>query len=106
MRPISKDKQNSIKNCLEKGQSVREIAQKLGIGKSTVSRVAKKLFPDRKVHIRGSPPKLSVRSRLYCVRQVTSGAKENAVEVAKSLGQDKNIMCMLTLFSEPCLTMA
>jgi hypothetical protein len=47
--------------------------------------MAKEAFPGRIVEKKGRPPKLTDRDRLYCVRQITVGGKESAVDVARSL---------------------
>lgn len=93
MKPLSNDLVCSVKKLLGDGLSIRKIAQKLNIGKSTVSRLGAKHFGDRLKAKTGRPVKLTNRDRQYCVRQITVGMgnKENAVEVTKSLREDLGI---------------
>src|SRR5271169_5015581 len=88
MKPISKDIETRIIQRLESGDSYRTIAKEVGVGRSTVQQVANKVFPDRSIEKKGRPPKLTERDKLYCVRQVTTGGKVTAVDVAKSLKKD------------------
>jgi len=91
MKPISKDIENRIIQRLESGDSYRTIAKEVGVGRSTVQQVANKVFPDRSIEKKGRPSKLTERDKLYCVRQITAGGKETAVDVAKSLKEDLGV---------------
>ena len=53
--------------------------------------MAKEAFPDRSIEKKGRPPKLTERDKQYCVRQVTTGGKETAVDVAKPLKEDLGV---------------
>ena len=85
MKAISKDIENKIIQHLNDGQSYRKTAQVVGISLATVQRVANRVFPGRVVEKKGRPPKLTARDKLYCVRKITLGGRETAVEVAKDL---------------------
>jgi transposase len=95
MKPISKDIENSIIQHLNDGHSYNKIAQIVGVGRTTIQRVANRVIPGRKVAKKGRPPKLTERDKLYCVREITMGGKETAVEVAralkKNLGKDVHV---------------
>jgi len=91
MKPISKDVKNCIIQRLESGDSYRVIAKAVGVSRATVQRVANTTFPDRSIEKQGRPPKLTERDKLYCVRQMTTGGKETAVDVAKSLRDDLGV---------------
>src|SRR5690349_8911669 len=91
MKSISKDIENSVIQRLDAGESYRKIGQTLDISHVTVKRVADRAFPGRKVEKKGRPPKLTERDKLYCVRQVTRGGKETAVEVAKELERNLGV---------------
>lgn len=82
---------NSVKKHVADGLSFRKIAGKLKIGKSTVARICSKYMPDREKTKKRRPLKLSPRYRQFCIRQITTGNKENAKEVAQSLENDLGI---------------
>jgi transposase len=91
MKSISKDIENQIIQHLNAGESHRKIAQIVGVGRSTVQRVANRMFPGRTIEKNGRPPKLTERDKLYCVRQMTLGRKKTAVEVVRCLEQELGI---------------
>src|SRR5262245_32041762 len=88
MKSTSKYIENQIIQRLNAGDSHRKIAQIVGVGRSTVQRVANRVFPGRTVRKNGRPSKLTERDKLYCVRQMTLGRKETAVEVDRCLEQE------------------
>ena len=91
MKPISKANKSSILQRLDNGDSYRKIAKALGMGLATVQRVANRMRPGRVIVKTGRPPKLTERNRLYCVRQITIGGKETAVDVARSLKEELGV---------------
>jgi len=91
MKPISKDIENSIIQHLNSEDSYRKTARAVGVSLATVQRVANRALPGRKVEKKGRPPKLTERDKLYCVRQLTIGGKETAVDVAKSLREELGV---------------
>ena len=91
MHQTPKDTKNQIVQHLNNGDSYRKTAQAVSVSAATVQRVANHVFPGRKVEKKGRPPKLTERDKLYCVRQVTRGGKETAVEVADSLKKELNV---------------
>jgi transposase len=88
MKQISKNIENDIINNLQNGLSNRETAKRADVSHATVNRIAKKAFPRRVVERKGRPPKLTLRDKHYCVRQITMGGKETAVDVKRSLEND------------------
>src|SRR5262249_11693600 len=88
MKPICKDIENCIIQCLESGNSYRTIGKVVGVSRATVQRVANKMFPGRSIEKKCRPPKSTERDKLYCVRQITTCGKETAVDVVKSLKKD------------------
>jgi len=91
MKPISKDIENSIIQHLESGDSYRKTARAVGVSHGMVRNVANRVFPGRKIEKKGRPPKLTERDKLYCVRQLTTGGKETAIDVAKSLKEELGV---------------
>lgn len=91
MKPISKDTENRIIQHLVSGDSYRSVASSVGVSLATVWRVANKVFPDRSVAKMGRLPKLTRRDRLFCVRELTIGGKETAVDVARSLQENLGV---------------
>ena len=91
MRPISKATECSILQKLDNGNSYRTIAKELGIGYSTVQRIASRKRPGRIGAKSGRPSKLTERDRQYCVNQITTGGIETAVAVAESLSNDLGV---------------
>ena len=91
MKSITKDVENKVINHLENDHSYRETAKEVGISYSTVKNIANRLFPNRVVSKKGRPPKLTHRDKLYCVRQITTGRKETAVDVKKSLENEVGV---------------
>lgn len=73
------------------GLSARESGRRAGVSATTAKRVAKQYFPGRKIQKNGRPTKLSEREKAFCVRKITMGGKENAVQVQKSLQDELNI---------------
>jgi len=88
MRTISEDVHNNIRALLAEGLSVRQIADRVNVGVTTVHRVRQKcppVLPKRKA---GRPNKLSDQNKRYCVRTITSARAETATDVAKRLDED------------------
>lgn len=90
MKPLCKSNQNNVICHLKNGLSNREVALRTGVSRSTVNRIAIKNFPGRETIKNGRPQKLSSREKSFCVRKLTIGGKENAVQVTKSLETELN----------------
>ena len=83
MHPISTCKLNSVTSLILEGYSCRDVAKKTGVGKSTVSRIVKKLESNKENINTGRPSKLTPRDRRSIVNQIESGKMDNAVEATK-----------------------
>jgi uncharacterized protein YdbL (DUF1318 family) len=86
MRLIPHSLQDNITSVLLHSQkSYGQIATKLGCSKATISRLAKKINPDRE-NPKGSMPKnLTTIDEKAIISQINTGKAENVVEVAKNL---------------------
>jgi transposase len=91
MRQIPKSSYNDATNLLNSGKSIREVAKRVGISSTTVSRIRKNLKPGLQNSKGGRPAILSDEDKRYCVRLVTKEKVENAVKVKKHLGADLGI---------------
>jgi len=91
MLPLSSDTRDNILLLLQQPLSVRKVAQKCNVGKSTVQNLRAKHFPNLIPPSRGRPSKLSPQDKRFCVRGITSGRLETGVAVAKQLENDLNI---------------
>lgn len=91
MREIHLNQRNDIISGLESGQSIREVAQNVGVSSATVGRIAKTYCSGRKLKKGGRPSILSDADKRYCVRQTTVGKLDNAVKVKKQLEKDHKI---------------
>ena len=93
MRRISQDQRNSVILLLQEGNSIREVAERLGLGKSTVGRILAENKPDVERSKGGRPGLLSVTDKNYCVQKVTHYCEDSAVKVAKDLEKDVGVKC-------------
>jgi len=91
MKQTSKNIESNIVNRIQNGLSNHEIAKGVGISRATVNRIANRVFPGRMIEKKGRPPKLTPRDKLYCVRQITMGGKETAMDVRRSLENDVGV---------------
>jgi transposase len=91
MKQVGKRIENDIVYHLQNGFSNRETAKRVGVSRSTVNRIAHKVFSESMVEKKGRPPKLTPRDKLYCVRQITMGGKETAVDVRRALEKDVGV---------------
>jgi transposase len=91
MKTTTASKVNSAITMLRNGVSIREIAEKLSLGKSTIGRIRMKHFPVVECSKGGRPPLLPEADKRYCVRKVTKGRISNAVKVTKMLEEDIQI---------------
>ena len=91
MRKLSQDQITSINILITEGKSTREIAKKLGCGRTTVGRYRKKtlnqspnLRPER-------PTKLTPRDKRAVTRLILNGGAKTAVEATKKLNQEREV---------------
>ena len=75
---------------LSSGFSLRKIAKKIGVSKTTLSRYAAKKGISLVAKSPGRPQKLSIRSERALVRSAESGMFKTAVEAAKYLTHENN----------------
>jgi transposase len=80
MHPISSAQKENILSLASSGLSLRQIASRAGVGKSTISRVLQDILPNRLVPPSGRPSKLSARSQQAILTQITTGKAANAVQ--------------------------
>jgi transposase len=59
MRPLSSEQKANIIFMLDSGKSIRDIASKLGVGKSTVGEVRSEIKSSLKENLGGCPSKLT-----------------------------------------------
>jgi transposase len=89
MRPISEATRQNIIGDLQAGYSIRQVAYRTNVGRTTVNKVAAEHLPNRKKPKGGKPLKLKEADKRYCVRQITRGGqKGNAISVQKQLSFD------------------
>lgn len=88
MRPISREKEQSIVALVEKGRSSREIAQSVGLAQSTVNRVRKRLCSSVLLSLGGRPKVLTEWEKRYASRLVTVGGLKTAREAADVLRRE------------------
>lgn len=83
MRPIPTEKHQTVVSLLLEGLSCREIAKKVGVGKTTVERIRSEVEPNKENIKTGRPSKLSDRDRRRLVNEIESGKVDNAVQATK-----------------------
>ena len=76
---------------LENGDSVRKIAQKLGVGKSTVAEIRSRFSSSLKENHGGRPSKLTSYDRRYLTRLITTGRADTATQLWRQLISHSNI---------------
>lgn len=67
MRPLSPEQHSNVISMLQNGASVRKIASKLGVGKSTVQEIQSGMDFSLKENHGGRPSKLSPQDRRHIV---------------------------------------
>jgi transposase len=85
MRALSLDTQYSIISLLRDGKSCRTIAQKLGISRTSVSRLRLSLDIPLPITKNGRPRKLTQWDSRYLRRQILSGVADNAAQLKRKL---------------------
>ena len=88
---LSKDKHQEIICYIKEGLSVRNIASKCNVGKSTVSEIRSQINLNNLVKSPGRPAKLSPQNKRLCIHSITSGKIKSAKQVQKNLLNDLNI---------------
>jgi transposase len=85
MHPISSTQKENILSLASNGLSTCHIASRVGVGKSTVSRVLQELLPNRQIPSAGHPSKLSPTDKRSILTQITTGKAANAVQATKHI---------------------
>ena len=80
MRPTSSAQKENILALAFNGHSVRSIASKTSVGKSTVSEILQDIYPNCSMPSAGRPSKLSSTDQRAIVTQITTGRATNAVQ--------------------------
>lgn len=88
MHSISVDTRNNVLSLLLHGFSVRKVADRCRVSKSTVQNIRAKHFPGLILPQPGRPAKLSAQNSDFCVGAITLGRLETSVAVAKKLFDD------------------
>ena len=91
MKATPTSKVNSVITLLRSGASIREIAQKLSLSKSTIGRIKLEHCPGVVSSKGGRPCALTEADKRYCVRKVTKERVSNAAKVTKLLEEDHRI---------------
>ena len=71
-RPLSERKQNDMFSLLQNGSSVRDVANRLHVSKSSVQRFREKHFPDAKFAIGGRPHKMMSKMERSAIINLTT----------------------------------
>jgi transposase len=80
MRATSSSQRENAISLLLSGYSIRQVASKTCLGKSTIARINKELEEDKENCKPGRPSKLSPRDRRSISQQITTGQLDNAVQ--------------------------
>jgi len=91
MRTLSAELTNHILSLLELGYSAHNISSSTGVHHTTIIRLHSKHFPDLHKSSGGHPHKLSPTDIRHATHLIGSGKAENAVQLAKTLQDIKNI---------------
>ena len=91
MKATTVSKVNSAITMLRSGVSIREVAAKLSLGKSTVGRIKLEHCPGVQNSKGGRPRVLSEADRRYCVRKATKERISSTVKITKLLEEDFKI---------------
>jgi transposase len=92
MKSVSADKENAVIQLLSQGLSLRKVAEQVGIGASTVGRIARRSLPDRVRGMAGRPRLLSDTDKRKIMRDILSGNCDTAVQATASLARDAGVV--------------
>ena len=87
MKRISEQKTSNVVALLNEGLSVRSIAARMGVSKSTVSRIRRSVSHGNEMPRGGRPALLTVREKRLVVRKITSGECDTATDAKKVLAE-------------------
>lgn len=98
MKPILPHQHDSVVSLLLTGNSIRQVAQKTGLGKSTVGRISKQVLPNKENYNNGRPSKLSPCDKRHIINQIESGKLDNAVQARDYINTFNSIqVCAQTI---------
>ena len=83
MKSILTSQSNNILVLSTSGLSIRQIASKTGLGKSTIARVINQNTPNKENIKMGRPSKLTLHDKRALVHRIISGKASNAVQATK-----------------------
>ena len=97
MHPIPAHKHQSVVSLLLAGESVREVAKKTGVGKSTVGEIRKEVLPNKENIKNGCPSKLTPHDKRRIIHQIESGKLDTADQAAELINSiSTNHICAQT----------
>ena len=85
MKKISNNCRSNVISLMNQGYSTREISTKLGVGRSSVSRIYKESSLSIQLPPKGRPQILTSRQKTFIVRSLCSGKMDTAVDAQKEL---------------------
>lgn len=85
MHSISSAQKKTILSLASNHHPVHSIASKLGVGKSTVSRILQDLLPNQQIPSADHSSKLSTHAQRSIITQITTGKAANAVQAMKHI---------------------
>jgi transposase len=91
MSHISEEKRNNIRALILEGLSLRAIAERCHVSRTTVSKIRKKYYPNLAHPRAGRPRVLSSQDRHQLVHMVTSEQLESSATAAKRLETSVNV---------------
>ena len=83
MKAISAAQHCSVVSLLNEGYSHHQIQVETGLGKGTVSRIAKEVENNRENNTAGCPSKLSTRDKTAIIQEIHFGRVDNAVQATQ-----------------------
>ena len=92
MRSLSEEKRLSAIALLQNGCSTREVSRLLGICQSTCSRIQREYAPHVERLRGGRPKSITPAQRRACVRAITQGGLNTAVDVRNALSEQLNVV--------------
>ncbi|KAG0183679.1 hypothetical protein DFQ28_001390, partial [Apophysomyces sp. BC1034] len=88
MIPISQEKQDNIRSLTLQGFSIRKIAQRIGISRTTVSNYQKAMKDRPEKASGGRPPAFSEADCRVIARRIGTGEYHNATHAADLLAKE------------------
>ena len=83
MQPLPEPLHKIVVDLLLSNHSIRQVATKTGVPRSTVGRISKAIIPNKENIRTGRPPILSPHDKRRIVNQIESGKLDNAVQATE-----------------------